>query len=83
MSVIPFPSVLQVHWQILGQGEVAGHFLSVRGSVVLLEGLRGAQLLLSLLPDDVPELEEVYTVLLTAVEGGATLDANRTSVRLR
>ncbi|XP_062310079.1 adhesion G-protein coupled receptor V1 [Osmerus eperlanus] len=72
-----------VHWQILGSGEVAGDFLSVRGSVVLLEGLRGAQLLLSLLPDDVPELEEVYTVRLTAVEGGATLDANRTGIRLR
>ena len=81
MSVIPFPSVLQVHWQILGWG--AGDFLSVRGSVVLLEGLRGAELLLSLLPDHVPELEEVYTVRLTTVEGGATLDANRTSVRLR
>lgn len=49
----------------------------------LLAGQRGAEVLLTLLPDAVPELEERYTVQLTAVEGGAELDTNRSSVHLR
>lgn len=55
------------------------------GSVVILEEQREARFVLSLLPDILPELEELYTVKLTTVEGGATLDANpdRTSAHIR
>lgn len=41
--------------------------------MTFLEGQREAEIVLSLMPDTVPELEELYVVLLTAVEGGATL----------
>lgn len=48
-----------------------------------MAGQRMAEVLLTLLPDDVPELEELYTVQLITVEGGAELDTNRSTVRLR
>lgn len=62
---------------------MAGDFLQAAGSVVIAEGQREAEIVLSLMPDTVPELEEVYTVRLTAVEGGATLDVNLISTRIR
>ena len=43
---------------------------------MILVGQREALLLLTLMPDEVPELEELYLVRLTGVEGGATLDGN-------
>lgn len=64
----------QVHWRIQSDSDVAGDFLTLSGSVTLLEGQREAEIVLLLMPDAVPELEELYTILLTAVEGGATLD---------
>ncbi|KAM9857814.1 adhesion G-protein coupled receptor V1 [Aulostomus maculatus] len=65
-----------VHWQIQSDSDMAGDFLAFSGSAMILEDQREAEIVLSLLPDTVPELEELYTVRLTAVEGGATLDAN-------
>uniref|UniRef100_A0A672JI01 Adhesion G-protein coupled receptor V1 n=1 Tax=Salarias fasciatus TaxID=181472 RepID=A0A672JI01_SALFA len=65
-----------VHWQIQSDSDASGDFLASAGSVVILEGQREAEIVLSLMPDAVPELEELYVVQLTAVEGGATLDAN-------
>lgn len=75
----------QVHWQIQSISDLAGDFLSSAGSALILEGQREAEVVLSLMPDTVPEVEELYVVHLTAVEGGATLDANpnRTSTRIR
>ncbi|KAG7243926.1 hypothetical protein INR49_006081 [Caranx melampygus] len=67
---------ITVHWQIQSDSDIAGDFLAVAGSVDILEGHREAEIVLSLMPDTVPELEELYSVRLTAVEGGATLDAN-------
>lgn len=55
---------------------MAGDFFAVAGSVVTLDGQRDAEITLSLMPDTVPELEELYIVSLTSVEGGATLDGN-------
>lgn len=66
----------QVHWQIQSDSDMTGDFLATAGSVVILEGQREADIVLSLMADTVPELEELYTVRLIAVEGGATLDAN-------
>ncbi|XP_040899032.1 adhesion G-protein coupled receptor V1 [Toxotes jaculatrix] len=78
---------ITVHWQIESDSDMAGDFLALAGSVIILEGQREAEIVLSLMPDTVPELEELYTVRLTAVEGGATLDANpnliRTHIRVR
>ncbi|XP_057687080.1 adhesion G-protein coupled receptor V1 isoform X4 [Corythoichthys intestinalis] len=77
---------IRVHWQILSDFDKAGDFVAFSGSVVIAEGQREAEIVVSLRPDTVPELEELYTVQLTAVEGGATLDANldllRTHIRV-
>ncbi|XP_076586595.1 adhesion G-protein coupled receptor V1 isoform X2 [Chaetodon auriga] len=72
---------ITVHWQIQSDSDTAGDFLALAGSVTILEGQREAEIVLSLMPDTVPELEELYTVRLTAVEGGATLDANQNFIR--
>ncbi|KAK9522608.1 hypothetical protein VZT92_019059 [Zoarces viviparus] len=78
---------ITVRWQIQSDSDIAGDFLALGGSVMILEGQRDAEIVLSLMPDTVAELEELYTVQLTAVEGGATLDANqnliRASIRVR
>ncbi|KAM9360944.1 adhesion G-protein coupled receptor V1 [Symphorus nematophorus] len=78
---------ITVHWQIESESDISGDFLASAGIVKILEGQREAEIILSLLPDTVPELEELYTVWLTTVEGGATLDANpnliRTHIRVR
>lgn len=73
----------QVHWQIQSDSDMTGDFLAISGSVMILEGHREADIVLSLLPDTVPELEELYTVQLIAVEGGATLDGNPNLIRTR
>lgn len=72
-----------MHWQIQSDSDIEGDFLALGGSVLILEGQRDAEIVLSLMPDTVPELEELYTVQLTAVEGGATLDANYNLLRTR
>lgn len=48
---------------------------------MILEGQRDAEMILNLMPDTEPEVEELYIVQLTAVEGGATLDANPNLIR--
>lgn len=63
----------QVHWQVQSDSDITGDFLSVSGSVRILQDQREAEIVLRLMPDSVPELEELYIILLTAVEGGATL----------
>ncbi|XP_026994314.2 adhesion G-protein coupled receptor V1 isoform X1 [Tachysurus fulvidraco] len=74
---------ITVLWEILSDTDTTGDFLLLRGSATILAGERLAEIVLTLLPDAVPELEEVYTVRLSSVDGGAELDANRSSVRLR
>lgn len=70
-----------MHWQIQSDSDIAGDFHASAGSVMILEGQREGEIVLSLMPDTVPELEELYTVRLTAVEGGATLEANPNLIR--
>ncbi|KAJ8006188.1 hypothetical protein DPEC_G00125640 [Dallia pectoralis] len=74
---------ITVYWQILSDSDTTGDFSALGGSAVILDGQRGALVFLTLLPDTVPELEELYTLRLISVEGGATLDTNRSSTRLR
>lgn len=65
-----------MHWQIQSDSDITGDFLALAGSVIIFEGQRETEIVLSLLPDTEPELDELYTVELTSVEGGATLDGN-------
>ena len=71
----------QVHWQIQSDSDLTGDFLALDGSVMILEGQREAEIILNLMPDTVPELEELYILQLTLVEGGATLNANPNLIR--
>ncbi|KAF7200055.1 adhesion G-protein coupled receptor V1 isoform X2 [Nothobranchius furzeri] len=77
---------ITVHWQVQSDSDITGDFLASSGSVMIPEGQREAAITLSLMPDTVPELEELYILQLTSVEGGATLDANpnltRTHIRV-
>ncbi|XP_062873808.1 adhesion G-protein coupled receptor V1 [Trichomycterus rosablanca] len=74
---------ITVFWEILSDSDTSGDFAAIRGSTTILAGQRVAEITLSLLPDSVPELEETYTVRLISVEGGAEIDANRSSIHLR
>uniref|UniRef100_A0A3Q2PRU9 Adhesion G-protein coupled receptor V1 n=1 Tax=Fundulus heteroclitus TaxID=8078 RepID=A0A3Q2PRU9_FUNHE len=77
---------ITVQWQIQSDSDTAGDFLALAGTVMIVEGQREAEILLTLMPDTVPELEELYIIQLTAVDGGGTLDANpdliRTQIRV-
>ncbi|MED6250420.1 Adhesion G-protein coupled receptor V1 [Ataeniobius toweri] len=77
---------ITVHWQIQSDSDTVGDFLALAGSVMIVDGQREAEIILSLMPDSVPELEELYIVQLTAVDGGGTLEANpdliRTQIRV-
>ncbi|XP_068617051.1 adhesion G-protein coupled receptor V1 [Brachionichthys hirsutus] len=70
-----------VHWQIQSDSDITGDFFVSAGSGTILEGQRETEIILSLMPDVVPELEELYIILLTGVDGGATLDPNPGSIR--
>ncbi|XP_037536594.1 adhesion G-protein coupled receptor V1 [Nematolebias whitei] len=72
---------ITVHWQIQSNSDIIGDFQAFTGSVMILEGYREAEIILRLMPDTVPELEELYILQLTAVEGGGTLDANTNLIR--
>lgn len=75
----------KVHWDIHSDSDIAGDFLTISGSVTILEGQREAEIVLSLMPDTIPELEELYIILLSAVGGGATLaqDPNLIKTHIR
>ncbi|XP_077457045.1 adhesion G-protein coupled receptor V1 [Stigmatopora argus] len=77
---------IRIHWQIFSDFDKAGDFWAFSGSVLIMAGQREAEIVVSLQPDTVPEVEELYTVQLTAVEDGATLDDNldllRTHIRV-
>ncbi|XP_035385851.1 adhesion G-protein coupled receptor V1 [Electrophorus electricus] len=74
---------ITVYWEISSESEVSGDFATLQGSTIILAGQQVAEITLALLPDTVPELEEIYTVRLVSVDGGAKLDANSSSTRLR
>ncbi|KAL2079827.1 hypothetical protein ACEWY4_025571 [Coilia grayii] len=71
---------IMVFWEIVSNFDVSTDFSALSGTVLLSMGENVAELLLTLLPDAVPELEEVYAIHLTAVKGGAELDNNRSII---
>lgn len=56
---------------------MTGDFLTTEGSVVIADQQSKAEIIIYLLPDDVPELDENYIVQLISVEGGAELDDDK------
>ena len=55
------------------------------GSILIEDGVRMGQIALEILSDDVPELTETYTLILTKIVGGAEIDTvfNTSTFRIR
>lgn len=49
----------------------------VNGSVLIPDGEVRGSINISILSEDVPEMEEAFTVVITRVEGGAVLSSDR------
>ncbi|NXB81784.1 GPR98 protein, partial [Donacobius atricapilla] len=65
---------ITVYWEICSEFDITGDFLETEGSIVIADQQSTAEIIIYLLPDDVPELDENYEVQLISVEGGADLD---------
>lgn len=74
---VHFLNLFQVYWEIHSESDITGDFLRTEGSVVIADQQSTAEIIICLLPDDVPELDENYVVQLTSVEGGADLDQEK------
>ncbi|XP_051498511.1 adhesion G-protein coupled receptor V1 [Apus apus] len=68
---------ITVYWEIHSESDITGDFLRTEGSVVIPDQQSTAEIMIYLLPDDVPELDENYVVQLISVEGGADLDPEK------
>ncbi|XP_060082724.1 adhesion G-protein coupled receptor V1-like [Ylistrum balloti] len=64
---------IQVFWVITGPMDETADFQPRNGSIVIGEGQRDSSIVIQVLPDDVPELTERYTLSLKSVEGGAEI----------
>ncbi|XP_032062639.1 adhesion G-protein coupled receptor V1 [Aythya fuligula] len=73
---------ITVYWEIHSESDITGDFLMTEGSVVIADQQSTAEIIIYLLPDEVPELEESYTVQLISVEGGADLDQDRRTSKI-
>ncbi|OWK61600.1 G-protein coupled receptor 98, partial [Lonchura striata] len=65
---------IMIYWEIRSDSDITGDFLETEGFVVIADQQSTAEIIIYLLPDDVPELDESYEVHLISVEGGADLD---------
>ncbi|XP_033109462.1 adhesion G-protein coupled receptor V1-like [Anneissia japonica] len=64
---------IMVNWQL--DPRDASVFAQTFGSVVFSDGQRDATIVLQTLDDQTPELKRVFTLRLSSVVGGATIDA--------
>lgn len=72
-----FFNSFQVHWKLYSEFDITSDFLTTEGSVVIVDQQSTGEIIIYLLPDDVPELDENYIVQLISVEGGADLDEDK------
>ncbi|KAH0628079.1 hypothetical protein JD844_008789 [Phrynosoma platyrhinos] len=68
---------IMVHWQLSSDSDTTDDFFTTTGSVLIPDQQRTSEIVLYLLPDDVPELDEHYVVQITSVEGGADMDPEK------
>lgn len=73
--------LFQVHWKLSGDSDTTDDFLTTSGFVMIFDTERTSQIVIYLLPDDDPEIDENYIVQLTSVEGGADLDHEKSTSR--
>ena len=60
-----------------GPMDIQSDISPVNGSVLIADGEVRASIDISILAEDIPEMEEAFTVVITRVEGGAELDTDR------
>ncbi|XP_029429217.1 adhesion G-protein coupled receptor V1 [Rhinatrema bivittatum] len=72
---------ITVYWELKSDSDIAGDFLSTSGSVTIASMWSTAEIIIQLLPDDVPEVNENCLVQLVSVEGGAELDPEKSFIR--
>ncbi|XP_061478182.1 adhesion G-protein coupled receptor V1 isoform X3 [Rhineura floridana] len=70
-----------VHWELSSDSDITDDFLITSGSVVIPDEQRTSEIVIFLLPDNVPEIDEHYVVQLTSVEGGADVDQKKSTSR--
>ncbi|XP_015282612.1 PREDICTED: G-protein coupled receptor 98 [Gekko japonicus] len=72
---------ITVHWELSSDSDTTNDFLITSSSVIILDQQRTTEIVIPLLPDDVPEIDEDYVVRLTSVEGGADVDWEKSTSR--
>ena len=60
-----------------GPMDIQSDISPVNGSVLIADGEVRASIDISILAEDIPEMVEAFTVVITRVEGGAELDTDR------
>ena len=65
----------QVFWEMQGPWEDVADVLPRNGSVLIKDEKRQGEIVVDVLPDNVPELTETYRLVLTKIVGGAEIDA--------
>ena len=60
-----------------GPMDIQSDISPVNGSVLVADGEVRASIDISILAEDIPEMEEAFTVVITRVEGGAELSTDR------
>ena len=60
-----------------GPVDIQSDISPINGSVLILDNEVRASINISILSEDIPEMEEAFTVIITRVEGGAELSADR------
>uniref|UniRef100_UPI00398F1058 adhesion G-protein coupled receptor V1 isoform X2 n=1 Tax=Pristiophorus japonicus TaxID=55135 RepID=UPI00398F1058 len=72
---------VKVYWKLQSDSDMTGDFFSISGTVIILDMQQNAEINVQLLADDIPELDEVYVIRLTSVDGGADLNKEKDSSR--
>ena len=75
------PPLPQVYYSVSAASGTLSDVTPSEGFVSLTSGTSRTNLTLTILSDDLPELEESFTVTITRVEGGAGLDQARLTSR--
>lgn len=81
MTLLVFFLLFQVYWELSSEFDITGDFLSTKGIFTIADGDSEASFDVHLLPDDIPEIEEVYVLQLVSVKGGAKLDTEKCVIR--
>ncbi|XP_043920117.1 adhesion G-protein coupled receptor V1 [Protopterus annectens] len=72
---------ITVHWELSSDSDITGDFHLTSGFVIIPDAHTVSQIVIELLPDDIPELDENYALKLTSVEGGAELEEGKDTSR--